>query len=320
MNDNEKNYDMKMKLLYIIGLWGCLSLFGCGDDDNLSPSNLDGDWYVLTDSEDPLDHLRYTVYQTYGVPVFYNDTIGSQNRGTDYAGLPITYYEVLNPNYSIESSSVYAKYELSYDREAITAGVEFIRDEVLPRLVSSKLYPRSFLLVNKLTLNASPTSSYPHEECAYRGMMTSCVSLVEEIGGMTDAEIKRMACEIAAEEYTTYLMENSYSLLETFLNVCRAEVTSVNLYALALTSSSTPPYVDDLEEYGFLSYNKETQYSVSSKRVTTVGERADVVDYVTEVLMEDDEAFETEYGSYEYVMKKYELMKTAMENLKAALK
>ena len=108
-------------------------------------------------------------------------------------------------------------------------------------------------------------------------------------------------------------MENSYSLLETFLNVCRAEVTSVNLYALALTSSSTPPYVDDLEEYGFLSYNKEAQYSVSSKRVTTVGERADVVDYVTE-------AFETEYGSYEYVMKKYELMKTAMENLKAALK
>ncbi|MFR7877878.1 MAG: hypothetical protein ACLU4J_16620, partial [Butyricimonas paravirosa] len=82
----------------------------------------------------------------------------------------------------------------------------------------------------------------------------------------------------------------------------------------------TPPYVDDLEEYGFLSYNKEAQYSVSSKRVTTVGERADVVDYVTEVLMEDDEAFETEYGSYEYVMKKYELMKTAMENLKAALK
>lgn len=69
-----------------------------------------------------------------------------------------------------------------------------------------------------------------------------------------------------------------------------------------------------------MSYNKEAQYSASSKRVTTVGERADVVDYVTEVLMEDDEAFETEYGSYEYVMKKYELMKTAMENLKAALK
>lgn len=238
----------------------------------------------------------------------------------DYTGLPIIYYEVLNPNYSIESSTEYAKYELSYDRETIIVGVEFIRDEVFPRLVSSKLYPRSFLLVNKLTLNASGSSSYQHEECAYRGMMTSCVSLVEEIGEMTDAEIKRMACEIAAEEYTTYLMENSYSLLETFLNVCRAEVTSVNLYALALTSSSTPPYVDDLEEYGFLSYNKETQYSVSSKRVTTVGERADVVDYVTEVLMEDDEAFETEYGSYEYVMKKYELMKTAMENLKAALK
>ena len=312
---------MRTKLIYIIGLWGCLSLFGCGDDDNLSPSDLDGDWYVLTDSEDPLDHLRYTVFQTYGVPVFYNDTIGSQNRGTDYAGLPIIYYEILNPNYSIESSTEYAKYELSYDREAITTGVEFIRDEVLPRLVSSKLYPRSFLLMNKLTLNASASSaSLLHEECAYRGMMTSCVSLVEEIGGMTDAEIKRMACEIVAEEYTTYFMENAFSLLEAFPNVCRAEVTSVNLYSLSLTSSSTPPYVADLKEYGFLSYNKESQYAPASKRVTTVTERMDVVDYVTEVLMEDDEAFETKYGSYEYVMKKYKLMKTAMENLKAALK
>ena len=151
-------------------------------------------------------------------------------------------------------------------------------------------------------------------------MMTSCVSLVEEIGGMTDADIKRMACEIVAEEYTTYFMENAFSLLEAFLNVCRAEVTSVNLYSLSLTSSSTPPYVADLKEYGFLSYNKESQYAPASKRVTTVTERMDVVDYVTEVLMEDDEAFETKYGSYEYVMKKYELMKTAMENLKAALK
>ena len=77
--------------------------------------------------------------------------------------------------------------------------------------------------------------------------------------------------------------------------------------------------MDEFGGYGSLSYNKEAQYSVSSKRVTTVGERADVVDYVTEVLMEDDEAFETEYGSYEYVMKKYELMKTAMENLKAGV-
>ena len=87
-----------------------------------------------------------------------------------------------------------------------------------------------------------------------------------------------------------------------------------------MTSSSTPPYVADLEEYGFLSYNKGAQYNETSKRVTTVNEYADVLDYVTEVLMDDDEAFEVKYGTYEWVMKKYELMKTAMENLKATLK
>lgn len=311
---------MKTKLLYIIGLWGCLSLISCGDDDNLSPSDLDGDWYVLTDSEDPLDHLRYTVYQTYGIPVFYNDTIGSQNRGNDYAGEAIIYYEVLNPNYSIESSTAYAQYELSYDREAFIAGVEFIRDEVFPRLVSPKLYPRSFLLVKTLTLNAASTStSFHHQESTYRGMMTSCVSLVEGIAEMTDDEIKRLACEVAAEEYVTYLMENASSLLESFLNVCQAEVTSVNLYSFSLTSSTTPPYVDNLEEYGFLSYSKEATYNPTGKRVTTANERTDIMDYVAEVLMNDDAAFEAKYGAYEYVMKKYGLMKTALTNLRAML-
>ncbi|WP_303179082.1 hypothetical protein [uncultured Butyricimonas sp.] len=311
---------MKTKLLYIIGLWGCLSLMSCGDDDHLSPSDLDGDWYVLTDSEDPLDHLRYTVYETYGIPIFYNDTIGRQDRGVDNAGVPIIYYEILNPNYSIESSTEYAQYELSDNPEAITAGVEFIRDEIFPRLVSPKLYPRSFLLVKTLTLNAaSTTASYRHEESTYRGMMTSCVSQVEEIAGMTDAEIKRMACRVVAEEYTTYLMENASSLLEAFLNVCRAEVTSVNLYALSLTTSSTPPYVANLEEYGFLSYDKETTYNPSRSQVKTIGERADVLDYMTEILTDDDDAFEAKYGSYEYVMKKYELMKTVMERLKTVL-
>ncbi|WP_065218177.1 MULTISPECIES: hypothetical protein [Butyricimonas] len=311
---------MKTKLLYIIGLWGCLSLMSCGDDDHLSPSDLDGDWYVLTDSEDPLDHLRYTVYETYGIPIFYNDTIGRQDRGVDNAGVPIIYYEILNPNYSIESSTEYAQYELSDNPEAITAGVEFIRDEIVPRLVSPKLYPRSFLLVKTLTLNAaSTTASYRHEESTYRGMMTSCVSQVEEIAGMTDAEIKRMACRVVAEEYTTYLMENASSLLEAFLNVCRAEVTSVNLYALSLTTSSTPPYVANLEEYGFLSYDKETTYNPSRSQVKTIGERADVLDYMTEILTDDDDAFEAKYGSYEYVMKKYELMKTVMERLKTVL-
>lgn len=309
---------MKTKLLYIIGLWACLSLAGCSDEENFSPSNLDGDWYVLTDSDDALDHLRYTVYETYGVPIFYNDTIGRQERGTDNVGEPIVYYEVLNPNYSIESSTEYAQYELSYDRETITAGVEFIRDEVFPRLISSTLYPRSFLLVKTLTLNAT-SSSYLHQENAYRGMMTSCVGDVEEIAGMSEDELKRMACKIAAEEYATYLTDNYSSSLEAFYNVSRAEVTSVNLYSLSLTSSSTPPYVDNLEEYGFLSYSKESQYKPESKRVTTIDERTDVVDYVTEVLMEDDEAFEAQYSSYEYVMKKYELMKTAMESLKTFL-
>ena len=314
--NQSKLRNMKNRIVYM-ALFGVLLAWACSNDDDLSPSLLDENWYVLTDSEDPLDHLRYELFETYGIPVFYNDTIGEQERGVDNVGEPIIYYEVLNPNYSIESSTEYAQYVLSCDREAITDGVEFIRDYVLPKLASNRLYPRSYLLVDTLTLNA--TGSYPYEAGVYRGMMTTCVGNIEMLLGMSAGELERLACEIAAEEYATYLTENASSLLETFYNVSRSEINGLNLYSQSLTAFSEVPYVENLEEYGFLSYEKGAQYNPSSSRVTTINERADVADYVTEVLLEDDETFEAMYGSYEYVMRKYRLMKTVLEDLNVLL-
>ena len=58
-------------------------LGGCYHESELKQSYFDENWYVLQDSDDPLDHQRYLIYKETGIPIFYNDTIGSQNRGVD---------------------------------------------------------------------------------------------------------------------------------------------------------------------------------------------------------------------------------------------
>ena len=306
-----KMEDMRTKFIYAVVLISSLFIVSCNDDDELTPSNLDLDWYTLQDSDDPVDHLRFTLYESYGIPIYYNDTIGMQERGVDNAGETIIYYEVLNPNYSILSSSEYAYYSLSADREAILDGLEFIQSEVLPLLVSKKLYPRSYLLVDTLILNS--TSSYAYEANVYRGYMTTCIGWIGDLDGMAASDLVRLGCEIAAEEYATYLMEQTPGLVEEFLNVSRTEILGMNLYSQSLTAYSDIPFVEHLEEYGFLSYDEGQNHNAS--RVTTINERADVADYVTEVLLGDDEAFERQYAGYSYVLRKYSLMKTIVENI-----
>ena len=89
-------------------------------------------------------------------------------------------------------------------------------------------------------------------------------------------------------------MEQTPGLVEEFLNVSRTEILGMNLYSQSLTAYSDIPFVEHLEEYGFLSYDEGQNHNAS--RVTTINERADVADYVTEVLLGDDEAFERQYA------------------------
>lgn len=52
----------------------------------------------------------------------------------------------------------------------------------------------------------------------------------------------------------------------------------------------------------------------------TVSEKRDVMDYVTEVYMNDDVAFKEKYKNYPYVLRKFDLMKKVVADMKARLK
>lgn len=306
------------KKISIIGYISALFFIGsCADEDSLTPSLYDANWYVVEDSSDPLDHLRYTVFQATTVPIYYNDTIGRQDRGMDAFGNPTVYYEVLDPSYTINNSKATVSYVLSADRVALTAGVEFLRDRVLPNLLDPVIHPRSYLLVNTLT-NVYGTVSRHYKINVYRGMMTTVVGNVNTIPTMNETSLHCFASEILAEEYISYLLEKHYDLLRSFFSVAWSEVyPGVNVYGKETTASTTPPY-KPIGEYGFLDFDHGA--ASSSVRCTLPSDRADAVDFMTEVLIGDHEAFETKHAAYPFVLKKYGLMKEVLTNLHNVLK
>ena len=305
---------MKAKILLLGYICGLFLLSGCYHESELKPSYDDRDWYIIQDSDNPLDHQRYLVYKEYGVSIFYNDTIGKVERGKDAFGEPVIYYEVLHPDYTILSMFRKTTIELSDQQDDLIEGVKFIQDRVIPELIDPILYPRSFLLVKKLTL--SNQTSYMAN--CYQGMMTTLISHVGELKEMSEMELHRLAMEVVGEQIGSYLADSCSVELENFYNVCRKEVNpNGSVYDFRLTASSVPKLAP-VENYGFLQLNRLEINNAYS--CTTVSEKRDVMDYVTEVYMNDDAAFKEKYKDYPYVLRKFDLMKKVVADMKARLK
>ena len=305
---------MKTKILFLVYMCGILFFSGCYHESDLKPTHFDRNWYEIQDSENQLDHMRYLVYKESGISIFYNDTIGSVNRGVDAFGEPVIYYEVLHPDYTILSMVRKTTYELSGQQDDLMEGVKLIQDRVIPELISPVLYPRCFLLVKKLTL--SNQASYVAD--CFQGMMTTIVSHVEELEGMSESELQRLAMQVVGEQVGGYLVDSCYAELEPFYNVARKEINpSGTMYGFTLTPASTPK-LGPVEEFGFLSFDRGMFNN--AMRFTTVSEKRDVMDYVTEVYMNDDAAFKEKYKNYPYVLRKFDLMKKVVADMKARLK
>lgn len=77
---------MKIRLIF----WCCVLvvLWSCSDDDSGTMCEL-VNWFEIKDNpNDELQHLTYQIYEEYGIPIFYNDTIGSEVRGKNAGWKP----------------------------------------------------------------------------------------------------------------------------------------------------------------------------------------------------------------------------------------
>ena len=312
---------MRKNLLLWIMTGILLSLNGCFHEADLTASHEEQNWYVLEDSDDALKHLQYLIYESFGVPVYYSDTIGSKETGKDVYGNPVIYYEILDPNYDLVNTDNEIEITLSTNRNDLNSMMNFMKDEVLPQFCSKELLPRCFLLVDSCFL-ACESESTRHEDYVYRSMMTSVVGYVNRLNTLTEEERERFIKRIVAEEWGIYLTEREKDRLTSFYVISETEVYSKSsTYGRNSTSSGSGTLVipyKEWQEYGFLDYNHWYSYS-EGKSYYTPNKLQDVVDYATEVLLGNDEAFKTQYADYDWVLQKYDIMKRIIEEVTADL-
>lgn len=286
------------KILYSL-LGACLFFAACEKESAPSPSLEDRDWFVIEDNpSDPLDHLIYTVYETTGIPVFYSDTIGQEERGVDENGKPYMYQENLNVFYEIRNSNSKGDYEKSDNAADITRGVEFLRDYVIPRL-KPEYTPLSYFLVNTLTLDAWSSTSN-----VYRGMRTTVIAGLAELKDMSEQELQGLATEAVAAELSVYLYNKYDAELQAFYSVSN-DIFGKNIYGMKLSRSTVPSTKTVKETYGIIEWTKTTLPT----------ELQDVSIYLKWVLADNKMVFEEKYGDYSYVLDKYDILRKLVVSL-----
>lgn len=334
---------MKRELIIGICLLGLAFFAACSnDDEDLTPSYADQDWYKLEDSDEPVDHAFYELFHTYGVPVFYNDTIGKEERGLSREGEKVIHYEVIDIDYWITNrttnSVVYVlneNYLVNKNKSHLLEAAQFLGKYVFPQLKKSK-YPMSFLLVDSI-VNKRTDPRGQHEFNSYYAMTTTLIGGIHRIGEMTEREKRLLAGYVMAELYVYDIKKNdAYMNLFTEFFDRSVGTDGKTLYGSQKGRNNNTTFqtgyllpAKDWLKYGFLRYNPtqliyllaqrvgskvETNYDLSTMDTKLVGytfplREQDLYEYVARVLAGDDAAFESEYAAYPKILEKYKLMK-----------
>lgn len=155
-----------------------LALASCDDSEDALQNKIDfSSPYVITDDpDDPVQHHRYLIYEEYGVPVFFNDTVSSKYIGQDHFGKPIYQHETLDFNWSFNSNnntSVTYIYDYLEDPEEQETALCFV-DEFLKE-VSEPMRPFSIFLSKTLKINSTTQgTSEPDFWVGFRTLIVPC--------------------------------------------------------------------------------------------------------------------------------------------------
>lgn len=306
----------KTKLLTLLFVAAATLNVSCNEEDIIA-SDYEKNWLVVTDNpSDQLDHTRYEVFQKTGIPVYYNDTIGSEQR-TTLAGQPYTYYEVLQVFYkpgSVTPSEKTANYTLPQRRSDILPVVEFLRDEVFPQLPEN-MYVPSVLLTD--TLNSSSGT------VAFKGLNTIVLSNVNKFASLDAAGRKAYSSAflraVVASSMMTYeeewLEENFFELTYAVNrdNIAYLYSTSTIGYTVYKALQNFPLTEQKLSVLGFIGTRTKPMPG-SAERLWTVPEKAqDVSQFCEAVFTYPEAVFVEQHADEPVVMAKYYVMRDKLK-------
>ena len=322
-----------MKLYKLLTISLSALLLSCSDDNKrLDPTDKDRNWFNLEDSPDELEHLRYEIFRETGITILYSDTLGFQDRGVNDYGDRVIHYEILNPGYIITSASNEIYYSFFSDRAAIKNGVTFLKEYVIPKLTPT-IYPRSYLLVEKLVLNATMTLAQGRRDGeVYKGLMTT-VANTGTLASISTEGKRKLGGAIVAPEWYNYLIQHNSSDLDRFYDVSEHSVdltgytvTTVYDQRTHTSTGAYLPFTPSWHAYGFLSYDPN---DIGTMERFIVG--GEYTRWFSPTKQQDAEAFiaivqaysESEFHELykdevgvEHLVAKYRILKEVMDNIK----
>lgn len=282
----------------------------CDKDENLSPSKGERNWLVVEDSDDPIDHLRYQIFEEFGIPVYYNDTIGSEQRES-VAG-PYTYYERLQIFYNPGGISLKGRFWLTEDKNKLQPVLQFLREEMLP-MIPETFYIPSLLLVDSVYA--------PENATAHKGFNTVVCGGASDFPEMDAGEMKwwrgAVMCSVLSggmlEQESEWLKKHFYAKsIAVDRRTTMYSTAAKKCYVYQALAQLTVDKVITVEEQclglcGFLNYKLDPAKKERETYVPTREE--DVQQFCETIFAMTPEEFEGRWGKFPVVMAKYEAMK-----------
>lgn len=302
-----------MKRYMIIPLLAVL-FAACGKEDSLTPSGKEHNWLVVEDSDDPIDHQRYVIFKETGIPVYYNDTVGSEERLSP-TGEMCTYFERLQVYYRPGAQTPRDSFSLVQDRASLKPVLDFLQTEVLSIIPKTFFIP-SILLVDSLTS--------PSDTVAHRGLNTVACAKAGRFGGMSEAEkaswkgkvLRSMVYSGLMEKEGEWLDESFYALTyavnpgETRMYSEIPTKKFAVYQALGTIKPMLKPEEFTLGTCGFLNFNWKPQSPTDTEKNARIPmKNEDVSQFCEAIFGMTEEEFTEKCGMYPVVMAKYRALK-----------
>ena len=309
-----------MKKIIIAALAVISLTTACSDEEETLFTDYDKNWFVLDDTPaDPAQHAACVFYRDFGVPVFYNATIGSQQR-VDLWGNTYTHYETLTLSYAMGGNLTsfadpsITNYTLC-DKSCGPTALQWLREEVMPS-IPEKAHIHSIFLVESLY-------SMAHGTYAFRGVNTIVIGHASRLGSMSASEAKTCKGAILRAALTDLLFNKGLfdSQISLFGKITTDQDESAyNLYTGGKWQQDAQgnwyQVKPDIYALGFIGVSPSNSY------YTPADLQADFLMYLEKLLTTEESEFDATlstdgkpFGNYAAIMQKKKIVLDILASL-----
>ncbi|WP_113639285.1 hypothetical protein [Nubsella zeaxanthinifaciens] len=301
------------KINYIVLLAIGVALASCRKEETLTFQDYDKNWLALEDNaNDATLHSNYLFYKETGIPVFINDTIGSQPR-VDVYGKNYIHYQKLSLSYSLGGIQTGARpmvLSFTYCKKTdVPAALAYLKSDILP-VIPKKVYVPSILLVENL--NTVAFGSY-----AFKGLNTVVIGGVSTIPTMSATTKMAYKGAILRAMLTNAVFDKKYSeLLDKFYAVSRKYVvgkdvyTGIYIYQITTAVTGLPAGTTATPQaIGFIGTDPRNPY------YTPMSDWIDVCVYLETILGTTDAEFKQRFAASPNILLKYGYIKQILTDI-----